>query len=188
MSAFEYFSVAFSFVLGLGVTRLLLGFVNVFRMREQLETHWIPLVWGASVFVYQIQFWWAGFELNNALTHWTHIAFITLLSHTLLLFVAGALVLPIHAQSEHDRLLDYFDREGRWSILALAIYAALSFWTNWSLFGTSPLSRVGAIVGLIFVLAVAGFFAKARWLQGALAIAFLATAIVAYVALTPAQY
>ncbi len=128
------------------------------------------------------------FELNTALTQWTHIAFITLMGHTLLLFVAGALALPVQVQSEHDRLLDYFDEDGHWSILALAAYAALSFWTNWSLFGTSPFSRVGAIVGSIFVLALVGFFARARWLQGAVAIAFLVTAGVAYVALTPAQY
>ena len=188
MSAFEFFSVALSFVLGLGVTRLLLGFVYVFRMRERLSPHWIPLVWGTSIFVYQLQFWWAVFELNTALGQWTHIAFITLMGHTLLLFVAGALVLPAQEYSDHDRLLDYFDEDGRWSILALAAYAALSFWTNWFLFGTSPLSPVGAIVGLILVLALVGFFARPRWLQGAMAIAFLATAVLAYVALTPAQY
>ena len=188
MTAFEYFSVAFSFVLGLGVTRLLLGFLQVFRMREQLRPHWIPLAWGTSIFIYQIQFWWAVFELNTALAQWTHSAFITLIRHTLLLFVAGALVLPVQVQSRHDRLIDYFDEDGRWSILALAAYAALSFWTNWSLFGTSPLSRIGVIVSSILVLALVGFFARARWLQGAVAIAFLVTAGVAYVALTPAQY
>ena len=188
MSAFEFFSVALSFVLGLGVTRLLLGFVNVFRFRETHRPHWIPLLWAVSVFVYQVQFWWAVFELNTALTQWTHAAFITLMSHTLLLFVAGALVLPASEQRDHDSLLDYFEEDGRWAILALGAYSGLSFWTNWSLFGMSPLSSVGALVAAFLALAIAGFFVTSRRLQGIVAIAYFVMAVFAYVAMAPAQY
>ncbi len=64
MSAFEYFSVALSFVLGLGLTRLLLGALYVFRARERQRVHWIPILWAASIFLFQIQYWWAVFELR----------------------------------------------------------------------------------------------------------------------------
>ena len=188
MSAFEFFSVALSFVLGLGVTRLLLGFIHIFRIRDRLQVHWIPLVWATSVFIYQVQFWWAVFELNAALTQWTHAAFITLMAHTLLLFVAGALVLPASEQDDHDKLLDYFQEDGRWSLLALGAYSVLSFWTNWSLFGMTPLSSTGALVAAFLVLALAGFFATNRRLQSVVAIAYLALSIFAYAAMAPAQY
>lgn len=188
MSAFEYFSVALSFVLGLGVTRLLLGGVHVFRARRRQRVHWIPLVWAAGIFVYQIQFWWALFELNEVLAAWTHIAFVTLMAHALLLFVAGALVLPTTDSHERESLIGYFEGDGHWALLAIAVYTALSYWTNWALFGTSPLSSIGLIVAVSFVLPLGGFFVSNRTVNGALAAAYLVFVIYAYVVLAPAQY
>ena len=188
MTAFEYFSVALSFVLGLGVTRLLLGALRVFRARERQKPHWIPLVWALSVFVYQLQFWWAGFELNSALPVWTHQAFITLMLHALLLFVAGALILPSSQAQERSELMEYFGHDGRWALLALTAYAALSFWTNWALFGTSPISQVGSIVALFAVLSFLGFFVRNKRYLGVVTIVCLAHSLFAYVALAPAEY
>ncbi len=113
MSAFEYLSVALSFVLGFGVTRLLLGAVSVFKSRRTRTPHWIPLVWAAAIFVYQLQFWWALFELNETIPVWTHVAFVTAMAHALLLFVAGALALPVSDNGEPATLIDYFEQDGR---------------------------------------------------------------------------
>ena len=92
--AFEFISVALSFVLGLGLTRLLLAAVNVFRSRRRLKFDWIPLTWAAVIFLFQIQYWWAIFELSGLVENWTLLQFVTLLVMAMLLFVAGALVLP----------------------------------------------------------------------------------------------
>ena len=188
MSAFEYFSVALSFVLGLGVTRLLLGVVRVFQARSSQEVHWIPLIWAAGIFIYQMQYWWAGFELSEALPVWTHTAFITLMAHALLLFVAGALVLPISDKLERTSLIDYFEDDGRWALFAIAAYAALSFWTNWVLFGTHPFSPIGLIVAIMLALSLGAFFCWNRRVNGALAVVFLVFSLYAYVMLAPAQY
>lgn len=188
MSAFEFFSVALSFVLGLGVTRLLLGALHVFRARQRQKIHWVPLVWALSVFIYQLQFWWALFELHDALPIWTHTAFVTLMAHALLLFVAGALVLPASGPEDRANLFDYFDSDGRWALLALSIYAALSFWTNWVLFNTSPFSSTGLVVSIFLLLSLTAFFTSNRRALGALGVAYLAFALYAYVALAPAQY
>jgi hypothetical protein len=65
MTPFEFILVALSFVLGLGITRLLSSTVNIFRWRNELDIDWVPLVWAAVVFLFQIQYWWAIFELSE---------------------------------------------------------------------------------------------------------------------------
>ena len=188
MSAFEYFSVALSFVLGLGVTRLLLGVVHVFLARRRQQVHWIPLAWAASIFIYQVQFWWALFELNAALPAWTHAAFVTLMAHALLLFVAGTLILPGSDRHAHDSLLGYFEEDGRWALLAIACYSGLSYWTNWALFGTPPFGFIGLVVAVPVTLSLAAFVVTNRKAGGWLAAAYLLFAFYAYSVLSPAVY
>ncbi len=188
MSAFEYFSVALSFVLGLGLTRLLLGALYVFRARGRQTVHWVPVVWAASIFLFQIQYWWAVFELNTLIEVWTHGVFATLLGMTLLLFVAGALILPASDDQAKDDLFEYFREDGRWALIALSAYGAASIWTNWYLFDTSPLTWFGAVVAAFVVLPIAGFFSsKGRFLSG-LTIAFFLLIAWAYLALAPSAY
>jgi hypothetical protein len=54
MSAFEFLSVGLSFVLGLGVTTVLLSLVKLFRVRATVRWDWIPLAWAIMIFVAQI--------------------------------------------------------------------------------------------------------------------------------------
>ncbi len=188
MTSFEYFSVALSFVLGLGVTRLLLGAVGVFRARRRQRVHWIPLVWAMSIFLFQIQYWWAGFELNALMENWTHGAFATLLSSAVLLFIAGALILPASADQERTTLFEYFEQDGRWALIAIAAYAALSIWANWLLFKTSPISKVGAIIWIIGLTALAAFLVTNRRVLQMLTIGFFLIAIWTYLFFAPAAY
>jgi hypothetical protein len=188
MTSFEYFSIALSFVLGLGVTRLLLGGVGVFRARRRQRVHWIPIVWAVSIFLFQIQYWWAGFELKELIETWTHGAFATLLSLAVLLFIAGALILPASANEERKTLFEYFEQDGRWALLALAAYAALAMWANWFLFQTSPISQFGAIVWIYGLTALAAFLVTNRRILQILTIGFLIIAMWAYLFFAPAAY
>ena len=188
MTSFEYFSVALSFVLGLGVTRLLLGGISVFRARRRQRVNWIPIVWAVSIFLFQIQYWWAVFELKELIEVWTHGAFATLLSAAVLLFIAGALILPASANQERESLFEYFDQDGRWALLAIAAYAVLSMWANWFLFQMSPISKLGAIVWIYGLTAVAAFLATNRRILQILTVGFLLIAMWAYLALAPAAY
>ncbi len=188
MTSFEYFSVALSFVLGLGVTRLLLGGLGVFRARRRQRIHWIPIVWAVSIFLFQIQFWWGIYELNELVKTWTHGAFATLLLAAILLFVAGALILPVSANEERESLFEYFERDGRWALLAIACYAALSIWVNWYLFQVSPISKIAAIVWIFGLTALAAFLTKNRRILQTLTVGFLPITLWAYLALAPAAY
>ena len=188
MTAFEYFSVALSFVLGLGLTRLLLGALYVFRVRERQTVHWIPVLWAASIFLFQIQYWWAIFELKDLVVAWTHGVFVTLLVLALLLFVAGALVLPASDDHAKDDLHEYFQEDGRWALLAISAYAGLSLWANWYRFFVSPMTWVGAMVIVVGIVPIAAFVASDRRVQGALTVAFLGLSVWAYLVLAPAEY
>ena len=148
MSAFEFFSVALSLVLGLGLARLLLGARYVFLSRRQLTPHWIPIAWAISIFIFQIQYWWAIYALESSIDAWTHGKFVSLLLAAILLFVAGALILPTSRNDERGGLIEYFEQDGRWALLALSAYSGLAMWVNWYLFETSPFSTAG-IIGLI---------------------------------------
>ena len=188
MTSFEYFSVALSFVLGLGITRLLVGALGVFRARRRQKVHWIPIVWAASIFILQIQFWWAIFELYGQIETWTHGVFGTLLLGAVLLFIAGALVFPASADQERSSLFEYFKEDGRWALLALAAYTAQSLWMNWYLFNTSPISVPGAWIVVFGGGSVAAFLASNRRLLGVITAAYLLIAIYAYFTFAPAQY
>jgi hypothetical protein len=135
LSTFEYMSVALSFVIGLGVTYLLTSLLSLFRERRTCRPDWLALLWAAYVFTYQVQFWWAAFELA-ALETWTLPQFLVLLSFSLLLFGAGGLVIPHDAARHPEGLRAYFEADGRWGVALLGSYFVLAAPMNLWFFGT----------------------------------------------------
>jgi len=103
-------------------------------------------------------------------------------------FVAGALILPASADQEREGLFEYFEQDGRWALLALAAYAALSMWVNWFLFATTPISTTGAWVVTFGGLALAAFMSSNQRILGVLTAGHLLIAIYAYFAFAPMQY
>jgi len=134
MDTFRWVAVGLSMILGLGVTRLLTSAVTVFRSRHHAEIHWIPFVWAASIFVLQVQFWWAVIELAQLIEVWTLTGFLLLLSIPLLLFAAAAMILPLKELGAGESLLSEFHRDGRWGLSCLAAYAALAAIIDFYLF------------------------------------------------------
>lgn len=188
MSAFEFISVALSFVLGLGIARLLTAAVNVFRRRDEIEIHWMPLVWAVSIFMFQIQFWWTIFDLSDSVEQWTLLRFVSLLGMAMLLFVAGALVLPASGTGRHSNLLRDFEHDGRWALIFLLAYFTASLWVNWYFWGETPFDAVGAIViALIVVLAL--FLSLSNHVaRNVVTVLFLLLSIYACIALSPSAY
>jgi hypothetical protein len=134
MDTFRWIGVTFSMILGLGITRVLAGGVAVFRSRRHARIYWLPLAWGAAIFVLQIQFWWAILELPRLVPSWGIVEFLLLLGVPVSLFVAAAMVLPPNDLQPGEDLAELFDRDGRWGVVCLSIYAALAFSVDWVLF------------------------------------------------------
>jgi hypothetical protein len=152
MDPFRGISVTLALVIGLGVARILSASVNVFKSRSHARLDWIPLVWAACIFLWQIQFWWAIIELPTLVSTWTLPEFMLLLSMTLMLYVAAALVLPASEIIAGETLSDTFQRDGRWSLIFLSAYFMLAIFVNVYLFGV-PLLQYPSILdaGLVLI-------------------------------------
>ena len=133
MNTFRWISVALSLILGFGVTRLLSAGVAMFRSRTVAKLDWIPLVWAACIFFWQIQFWWAVIELPLLITTWDIREFMMLLGLALLMFLSAALVLPASELSEGEKLYDSFTRDGHWALPCLS--TSRSHWLQTGTFG-----------------------------------------------------
>ena len=130
MTPFEFVTVAVSFILGLGVTQLLSAAVATFRARHRLHLEWLPLLWALSIFLWMFQFWWAIYELASIFDSWTTSRFVTVLSMAMLLFTAGALVLPAYDTGETRSLAETFQADGRWALVFLSGYFGVSLVVN----------------------------------------------------------
>ncbi|MBK7949862.1 MAG: hypothetical protein IPK00_14195 [Deltaproteobacteria bacterium] len=146
MDTFRWISVAFSMILGLGVTRILSGAILVFRSRRRATLDWIPLAWAFSTFVLQLQFWWAVIELARVERVWTLFDFLTMIAVPLLLFAAAALVLPAEELEAGERLDDEFQHDGRFGVLCLSAYAAVALFADWRIFGAGLVSAPTAVL------------------------------------------
>lgn len=145
MTAFEYLSVALSFVVGLGVTYLLTSLLSLFRERRICRPDWLPLLWAFFIAAYQIQFWWATYELV-AMETWRLPVFLSLLLYSLLLFGAGGLILPHDASKYPEGLRAYFEKDGRAGVVLLSVYMLTAPIVNATLFNTSLLDPVNIVV------------------------------------------
>lgn len=188
MDSFRWLSVAFSMILGLGVTRVLSGTILVFRSRHRALLDWIPLVWAGAIFVLQLQFWWALIELAGVDRVWTRGEFLALVAIPLLLFAAAALVLPHDELEAGERLRDVFERDGRFGLLCLSGYAALAAFVDWKLFGLRGFSSADAYLAGEFVLPILCLFSRSRRFEAGTSLAYLALVFWSSWRLSPAAY
>ena len=188
MSPFEFISVALSFILGLGVTRILSSAVHVFRLRRRMHLAYMPLAWAAVIFFWQLQYWWAVFELEGLIETWTVLRFGTLIMLALLLFLAGALVLPSTGAAEPAALRESFEQDGRWALLFLAIYFAASAWANWYFWDVSLFTLVGGLVVALAVVPLVFLAVQSAITQHVLVVAYILLSLLSGWLFSPESY
>lgn len=135
MNVFEFISVALSFVIGLGIARLLTATVALIRARQRFRLHWMPFVWAGMIFLWMIQFWWAIYELSRIIQNWAMWRFTFLLLLSLFLFAAAAMILPARPGEDAENLLEDFEQNGRWGLAVLVVYFSVALLANRFLFG-----------------------------------------------------
>ena len=155
MTQFEFITVAQSLVLGLGVALLLTSALTAFRHRHATRLDWISLTWAGCIFVSQMQFWWAMGFLVDDLTIMSGPAFTLTIVQTIMLFVAGGLILPQDSRDLGNDLGAHFDRDGRFGVIAYGVYWVAGLAGNIMLHGRDlfePLhSTVFALILLCFL-------------------------------------
>ena len=175
-------------IVGLGVTRLLSALVDRFRDRDINKPHWISLTWALLVFIFQMQFLWAAFELSSLIETWSVTAFIFIIVYALTLFLAGVLVVPRAGVKEDTDAFTYFLKDGRWALPVLAFMQTWAFLINPVLFRTPffSLYNLLGIPGIVILMLT--FFSKSKrwWTIGTLL--FLIYDIIMIVKVIPGQY
>ncbi len=177
MTPFEYFSVALSFVLGLGVTRLLSSAVFLFRRRDRVRLTWMPFAWALSVFFWQLQYWWSIFELQLRDEPWTPFLFGIYIVLALLLYLAAALILPPNDSELSEDLEASFAKDGRWALLVLSAYF-VGGWVVSYVYWAQPWFSVPGILTLVAVaLPIAFLVARGSRVKAAVLLVYLVVCV-----------
>ena len=58
MQAFEYLGVLVSVVIGLAMTHLVVGLVQLIQSRQSVTAYWVHLVWVFNILYTLLGFWW----------------------------------------------------------------------------------------------------------------------------------
>lgn len=188
MDAFRWTSVVLSIMLGLGITHLLSSAVGIFRSRGQRRMDWIPLVWAACVFIWQLQFWWGIIEIPEMMHSWSLGSFLSLVVLTILLYLSASLVLPPAGSDPSVPLGDLFARDGRWALVALSAYNVMAMFVDWIIWGVPPFSLWGAFLTLLAVLPFVVVLSRRRSVQAAVTLAYLPLSIWAALDLSRSSY
>jgi len=173
MSNFPIVATILSMILGLSVTRLLLGVLTVFRIRRVAKPDWVPLAWAGILFTTQLDFWWAVNALPAIKVTFTFLEFLLLVLLALSLFVSSALLLPSRSEDEQNGLQVYFEQDGRYALLFLSAYLSLGLVVNVSFFKASPIALWGVLDVVMIALALGAFIAKARERYALIALAYV---------------
>ena len=123
MSAFEVLTITFSFIVGLGVAQVLRSVAYMVREIHQIDLHWIPFSVAGQILFFQVQFWFALTVVNSLMEMWSWSVYASMLLLAILIFLAGATVLPHSLTSLGDRgLREDFETRGHISLIFLALY------------------------------------------------------------------
>jgi hypothetical protein len=96
---FVHVRIVMGTIIGLGVTRLLMGLAGLIQHPKRARLSIVHLLWVGSILFELILFWWWEYELSE-LKVWSFGTFAFLIGYSITLFALAALLFP-------DRLDDY---------------------------------------------------------------------------------
>jgi len=187
MTAFEFLSVALSFVIGLAVTYLLTSLLSLIRERRTCRPDWLPLMSAFYIFAYQVQYWWALFELAPT-EEWSLKVFLALFLYAVLLFSAGGLVLPSDAARHDEGLRVYFERDGRLGVLVLNVYLLIAPIFNARLFDLPLMDPVNLLLFGFGLFGISFLLLKSRRMQVAHTVVWGTVGVPLFFAVSPSAY
>ena len=171
MEAFGYVSVIISVVIGLGLSHLLTGVVELFKARRRVRFYWVHLLWVALTFVGHIFLWWTMWNLR-LIRDWNFFSFLLLLLAPVLLYVSAAFLVPKVEPEARADLREYF-YENRPAFFSVnAAFTGLMGAENWLLTGRLSPAPVTFVFAAWFVLLCVSAFVKSERYHAAVAILF----------------
>jgi hypothetical protein len=115
---FPHVRIVMGTVIGLGLTRILLGTAGLVQHPTRARLSLIHLLWAASVLFELILFWWWEFDLFQ-IPDWSFGVFFFLIIYSVTLFLLGALLFPDRVD-DYDGYEDFFLKRRHWFFGVLA--------------------------------------------------------------------
>lgn len=109
---FTHVRIVMGMVVGLGITRLLMGVAGLVQHPKRAKLSLIHLLWALSILVELVLFWWWEFELR-ALPRWSFGVFAFLVSYAVTLFLLAAVLFPDNI-AEYEGYEDFFLKRRHW--------------------------------------------------------------------------
>jgi hypothetical protein len=109
---FPHVRIVMGMVVGLGITRLLMGYAGLIQHPKRAKLSLIHLLWGYSILVELVLFWWWEFELYGVQS-WNFGLFAFLIGYAVTLFLLAALLFP-DKLDDYDGYEDFFLKRRHW--------------------------------------------------------------------------
>ena len=116
---FVHVRIVMGTVIGLGLTRLLMGVAGLIQHPKRARLSLTHLLWVLSISLELILFWWWEYDLST-LKSWNFGIFIFLIAYAVTLFGLAALLFP-DSVSEYDGYEDFFIKRRHWFFGIFAI-------------------------------------------------------------------
>ena len=127
MDQFEYVMVLVSIIIGLGITRILVGVGGIIdrqsRNNDRLELSLAHASWLGYCFLWLVLFWWWEFRFSIRVSDWTLGLYLFLICYAVTLFLIQAVLVP-RTWDGVTSLKDYFLERRLW-FYSLLLFATI---------------------------------------------------------------
>ncbi|MDC9825871.1 hypothetical protein PRN20_19220 [Devosia sp. ZB163] len=122
---FVHVRIVMGTIIGLGLTRLLMGAAGIIQHPQRAKLSLIHLLWAASITIELILFWWWEYDLAG-LQSWNFGTFAFLIFYSITLFALSALLFPDRLD-DYEGYEDFFIKRRHWffSIFGLTFFLDL---------------------------------------------------------------
>jgi hypothetical protein len=159
MTMFEYVMVLVSIIVGLGLTHLLQGILDI--IQERTRPYWVHLVWVAWAFIQAIFWWWWEFRYSEVET-WTFPLFLFVIAFAFLVYLMCGFLFPKSIEKYGDFKTYFYARKG-WFFGVLVAFFSVDL-IDTALKGMVHFRELGAeyllLTPVLVLAAGAGIFVK----------------------------
>ena len=149
---FQHVMVLISIIIGLAITHLLSGVVDaVDRANDEDEPEiFSPLVtlWGTTVFLWMVNFWWFQYRLLGMEGAWTLWRYLFIILYSVALYVLAVILIPRNWDAI-KRYPEYFMRNRRWFFAALLVACVADAADAWLKGGWDYLLAMGPFNNIV---------------------------------------
>ncbi len=122
MSNFEFLSVLFAIIIGIGFAHLLLSIGRILGEAKSLNLGSVQVIWTVNVLLVLVTYWWWLVNLRT-IEEWVFLELLVLLFHASLWVLLAATLFPVTSPSGYD-LKAHFETK-RTSFFGILVLAAV---------------------------------------------------------------